>query len=58
MTPQRLDSTAPPDAQARTLDNSWAPALAASGQKVELTWIDFRNYQWDAFAPAQSTDGV
>ena len=55
-TATRMDSTAAPNDSAQTLDNSWAPALAADGQNVELTWIDFRNYQWDAFA-RESADG-
>jgi predicted amidohydrolase len=52
----RLDSTAAPADDAKTLDNAWAPALASDGQNLELTWIDFRSYQWDAFA-RESTDG-
>jgi hypothetical protein len=52
----RLDSTAAPNELAKTLDHSWAPSLAVRGSKVEATWIDFRNYQWDVFART-STDG-
>ncbi len=52
----RLDSTAPPDASAQTLDNAWAPALTARSGEVLLAWIDFRGYDWDVFA-RRSTDG-
>ncbi|MCW2989995.1 MAG: hypothetical protein JWM73_589, partial [Solirubrobacterales bacterium] len=52
----RLDSTAKPDPLAATLDNAWAPALAARGKRLELTWIDFRDYEWNAYA-RPSADG-
>ncbi|MEO6496066.1 MAG: nitrilase-related carbon-nitrogen hydrolase [Solirubrobacteraceae bacterium] len=52
----RLDSTEPPVALAATLDHAWAPALAARGRRLELTWIDFRDYEWNVYA-RPSTDG-
>jgi hypothetical protein len=45
--PARLDSTAPPDDNARTLDNAWAPSVAARGRAVVVSWIDFHSYDWD-----------
>lgn len=54
---RRMDSTAAPAALAATLDNAWAPSLAARGRAVELTWIDFRNYEWDVFARASADGG-
>lgn len=52
----RLDSTAAPVGMARTLDNAWAPSITARGDEVLVSWIDFRNYDWDVFA-RRSTDG-
>jgi len=52
----RLDSTEPPVDLAATLDHAWAPALAARGRRLELTWIDFRDYEWNVYA-RPSTDG-
>jgi hypothetical protein len=54
--PQRLDSTAPPADLARTLDNAWAPSVAASEQGVRLAWTDFRTYDWRIYA-RMSFDG-
>jgi hypothetical protein len=54
--PSRLDSTAPPNDQARTLDNAWAPSVAAREQRVSLSWTDFRSYDWRIYA-RQSADG-
>ena len=53
--PARLDSTAPPDDLARTLDNAWAPSVAARGARVLVSWIDFHAYDWDVRA-RRSTD--
>lgn len=55
-TAQRLDSTAEPVPLAATLDNAWAPALAGRGKRLVLTWVDFREYEWNAYARS-STDG-
>jgi hypothetical protein len=54
--PQRLDSTAPPNELARTLDNAWAPSVAGNGQGVLVSWIDFRTYDWRVYA-RQSLNG-
>jgi predicted amidohydrolase len=54
--PVRLDSTAPPADLARTLDNAWAPSVAAHERRVLISWIDFRTYDWDIYA-RQSLDG-
>lgn len=55
---ERLDSTAPPVDLAATLDNAWAPSLTARGQRVELTWIDFRDYEWNVYARPSSDGGA
>jgi hypothetical protein len=52
---QRLDS-GQPAANARKMDNSWAPTVSAKGSRVLVSWIDFLNYDWDVFA-RYSTDG-
>jgi len=54
--PQRLDSTAPPDDLARTLDNAWAPSVAARENRILVSWTDFRSYDWRIYA-RQSFDG-
>jgi Carbon-nitrogen hydrolase len=54
--PQRLDSTAPPNDLARTLDNAWAPSVAAREQGVRVVWTDFRTYDWRIYA-RMSLDG-
>jgi hypothetical protein len=51
---RRLDAGVPV-ALSATLDNKWAPAVAATGATVAVAWTDFRNYNWDVFA-ATSTD--
>ena len=52
---ERMDQ-GPPAALAAKLDNAWAPALAAKGDQVLLTWIDFMHYDWDVLSRL-STDG-
>jgi predicted amidohydrolase len=54
----RLDSTAKPAASAGTLDNAWAPALASRGRRLALTWIDFRDYEWNAYARTSPDAGA
>lgn len=54
----RLDSTEAPADLAATLDHSWAPALAARGKRLELTWIDFRDYEWNVYARPSSDGGA
>jgi len=56
--PQRLDSTAPPADPARTLDNAWAPSVAALDAQVTLSWIDFRTYDWRVYARGSSDGGA
>jgi hypothetical protein len=57
-TPQssRLDSTGAPDQLAQTLDNAWAPSVAATDSRLLVSWIDFRTYDWRVYA-RQSSDG-
>ncbi len=57
-TPARLDSTAPPDDLARTLDNAWAPSVAARGKTVVVAWIDFHSYDWDVRATSSGDRGA
>ena len=52
---RRLDSPDPRPLAAR-LDNSWAPSVAAEGDRVLVAWLDFRNYDWDVFS-RESGDG-
>lgn len=54
----RLDSTAAPDDLARTLDNAWAPSVAARGRNVLVAWIDFHSYDWDVRARYSSDRGA
>lgn len=54
----RLDSTDAPNDLSKTLDNAWAPALAARGGKVELTWTDFRDYEWNVYARSSADGGA
>ena len=53
---RRLDSPGPRPLAAR-LDNSWAPSVAARGGRVLVTWLDFRNYDWDVFSRESGDDG-
>jgi hypothetical protein len=53
--PTRVDSTAPPDDQAQTLDNAWAPSVAARGRRILISWTDFRTYDWRIYS-RQSAD--
>lgn len=46
---ERLDAGAPV-ALAEQLDNAWAPSLAARGDRILLSWTDFRAYKWDVYA--------
>jgi hypothetical protein len=54
----RMDSTAEPNKLAATLDNAWAPALASRGRQVALTWIDFRDYEWNAYRRVSKDGGA
>ena len=54
----RLDSTADPAPLAATLDHAWAPALAARGRRLALTWTDFRDYEWNAYARSSPDGGA
>jgi hypothetical protein len=44
----RVDSGVPVTAAA-SLDNKWAPTIAARGRRIYVAWTDFRNYNWDIF---------
>ncbi|MFL5844825.1 MAG: hypothetical protein ACJ762_09040 [Solirubrobacteraceae bacterium] len=55
---RRLDSTPKPTEFAATLDNAWAPALTARGTALALTWTDFRDYEWNAYARASGDGGT
>lgn len=54
--PQRLDRTDAPDPLAATMDNAWAPSVAARGSKVLVSWTDFHTYMWNVEA-RESADG-
>jgi hypothetical protein len=53
--PRRLDGGTPAKLATR-MDNAWAPAVAVSGKRVLVSWIDFQNYDWDVMSRL-STDG-
>jgi predicted amidohydrolase len=53
---RRLDAAGPVADLAATLDHAWAPSVAARGKRVLVSWIDFRTYDWDAYA-RESADG-
>ena len=55
LAPQRLDG-GEPAALARTQDNAWAPSVAADGQRVLLSWMDSRTYDWRIYS-LESADG-
>ncbi len=52
----RLDRTDGVAPLAAALDHAWAPSVAARGGHVLVSWIDFRDYDWDVVA-RQSADG-
>ncbi len=37
-------------------NNQWSPAIAASGNQVAVSWVDFRSANWDVFL-SRSIDG-
>jgi hypothetical protein len=43
-----------PDGDVR--NNQWAPSVAANGDNVAISWVDFRNENWDVFL-SRSSDG-
>jgi len=45
-----------PTALATKLDNAWAPSVTSRGDQVLITWLDFREYDWDVIA-RRSSDG-
>ncbi len=55
--PQRIDAGAPVNL-ATTLNNKWAPAVAAHRRALTVTWADFRNYSWDIFSASSADRGV
>lgn len=52
----RLD-TGEPAPLAAKLNNSWAPSVAARGDRVLVTWLDFLNYDWDVFSRTSGDGG-
>lgn len=54
--PSRVLDAGEPVELARPLSHTWAPSVAARGDRVLVTWVDFRNYDWDVFA-RESGDG-
>jgi predicted amidohydrolase len=54
---RRLD-TGTPEPLATKLDNAWAPSVSARGERVLVSWIDFRAYDWDVYARASGDRGV
>ena len=52
---QRIDA-GEPVALATTLDHSWAPSLAARGDRLLLAYLDFRTYDWRVYT-RESRDG-
>jgi hypothetical protein len=55
--PQRVDAGAPL-LLASSLNNKWAPAIAAYRRGVTIAWADFRNYNWDIFSASSADRGV
>jgi predicted amidohydrolase len=53
---QRLDRADAVAPLAATLDHAWAPSLAAQGDVVLVSWLDFRTYDWRV-AARRSADG-
>lgn len=54
----RLDGDPAPVSLATTLDHAWAPALAVSGSRVLVSWVDFRSYDWRVVARESTDAGV
>jgi hypothetical protein len=54
----RLDNAAAASDLAKTLDNDWAPSIAADGDRVAVAWLDFRAYDWDVVSRASTDDGA
>jgi predicted amidohydrolase len=42
---RRLDGGQPVELAAK-LDNAWAPIVASRGDRVAVSWLDFRTYDW------------
>lgn len=55
---RRLDATGRAAPLAQSLDHAWAPGVAARGERVLVTWLDFQNYDWDAFARLSEDRGA
>jgi predicted amidohydrolase len=54
--PQRLDQGTPVGLAAK-LDHSWAPDVAARGERVAVAWVDFRTYDWRPYARLSEDGG-
>jgi len=52
----RLDDTTQHAVLAATLDHAWAPSVAADGERVLVSWVDFRSYDWRTYV-RESSDG-
>ena len=59
--PQRLDSAEPgPQADqvnGEKLNNAWAPSISARLNRVLVTWLDFRDYDWDVYSRLSRDQG-
>ena len=59
---RRLDSAGPgPHADAvngEKLNNAWAPAISTRFNRVLVTWLDFKDYDWDVFARLSRDGGA
>ena len=53
---RRLDEGMPAKL-ATKMDNAWAPAIAVSGKRVLVSWIDFQNYDWDVMTRLSENGG-
>jgi hypothetical protein len=53
---RRLDAAKPAKLATR-MDNAWAPAIAASGKRVLVSWIDFQNDDWDVMSRESRNGG-
>jgi hypothetical protein len=56
--PARRIDAGEPVALAASLDNKWAPAIAAHRRTVTLAWVDFRDYNWDVFGATSIDRGL
>jgi hypothetical protein len=43
---------------AERLNNRWNPAVSARGERVVISWTDFRAYSWDLYATVSDDGGA